>query len=113
MEISQQVQPDSLAVVTICGRVTIQSEPKRIEQMARDLIAQGCRAIVFDLNGVTHLDSTGIGQFILALNMALKANSKLAIVGATTVVRESFHVTRLDTIFKFYETLEAARAALG
>lgn len=100
-------------MVTLAGRVTIQSEPKRIEQMARGLIAQGCRAIVFDLNAVTHLDSTGIGQFILALNMAMKTKAQLAIVGATPVVRESFHVTRLDTIFKFFDTVDAACAALA
>ena len=86
-------------------------ESQRIETLTGELLAQGRRRLIFDLAGVTHIDSTGIGRFIAALNLAMRAGATLAIASATGQVRESFRVTRLDSIFKFYDDVETAHAA--
>lgn len=103
--------PDT-AVVVVSGRVMLGPQSQQIETEVRSLLEEGRRKIIFDLSGVTHIDSTGIGRFIAALNAAMRAGGKLAIAGAGGQVREGFRLTRLDTIFPFFETVDAARAAL-
>ncbi len=104
-------EPDT-AVIVVTGRIMLGPQSQRIETEVRGLLDAGRRRIIFDLSGVTHIDSTGIGRFIAALNAAMRQGAKLAIAGAGGQVREGFRLTRLDTVFPFFETVDAARAAL-
>lgn len=112
LEMSIAREAPDTAVIAVTGRIMLGPQSERIETEVRDLLQEGRRKIIFDLSGVTHIDSTGIGRFIAALNAAMRAGGKLAIAGASGQVREGFRLTRLDTIFPFFETVSEARAAL-
>lgn len=113
LEIRVYQDESGVTVIAVAGRVVLGVESQRIESQVRELLEAGQRKIVFDLAGVSHIDSTGIGRFIAALNATLRAGGKLAIAAASGQVRESFRLTRLDTIFPLYDTVEAALAALS
>ena len=42
-----------------------------------------------------------------------KIGGKMRLAGATGAVRDSFHVTRLDTVFSFYASVDAACQGLA
>ncbi len=88
-------------------------EGQLLERTVDELLAGGYRNFVFDLAGVTHIDSTGIGRCIASLNKIMAAGGKLHMAAAVKPVREGFHVTRLDRIFRFFDDVDAARAALN
>jgi anti-sigma B factor antagonist len=100
-------------LVSLSGRLMLGPEGAQIEPVISDLIEQGYRQFVFDLAGVTHIDSTGIGRCISSLNKITKAGGKLHMAAAARQVREGFRVTRLDRIFRFFDTVPAAQAALA
>jgi anti-sigma B factor antagonist len=102
-----------IVVVTLAGRVMLGQESQQIETLTADLLARGYRKLVFDMGGITHMDSTGIGRFISSFNKVMQAGAKMHMAGATGVVREGFKVTRLDTVFKFFPDLESAARALA
>jgi anti-sigma B factor antagonist len=110
-EIDHKPIDTGVEVITVAGRVMLGPESQQIETLVKDLLDAGCRKIVFDLSGITHIDSTGIGRFISALNLSMRANAELCLAAAVGQVRESFRVTRLDTVFRFYDNVEAAVAA--
>jgi anti-anti-sigma factor len=83
-----------------------------IAELVGSLLAQDIRKIVVDLEGVTHIDSTGIGVLIASLGKVTQAGGTLALAGAGGVVREGFRVTRLDRVFRFYADRAAALDAL-
>ncbi|MCE5310530.1 MAG: STAS domain-containing protein [Acidobacteriales bacterium] len=112
LEIQHREIDGGIVVITVAGRIMLGDESTRIESLVAELLAQGHRKIVFDLAGVTHIDSTGIGRFIASLNKVFQAGGKMHMAAATGAVRDSFHVTRLDTVFKFFPDLESACAAL-
>jgi len=101
-----------IVVISVAGRIMIGDESTRIEAVVVELLKQGRRKLVFDLTEVTHIDSTGIGRFIASLNKVFQAGAKMHMAAANQAVRESFHVTRLDTVFKFFPDVESACAAL-
>ena len=111
LEIDHKEIEPGVEVITIAGRVMLGPDSQRIEAVVHELLGQGRKKIIFDLSGVTHIDSTGIGRFIAALNMVMAAQGVMFIAGAQGQVREGFRVTRLDTIFRFFDGLEAAPAA--
>ncbi|HVN06689.1 MAG TPA: STAS domain-containing protein [Bryobacteraceae bacterium] len=110
LEITQKEVAPGTAVIALEGNVMRGPEGERIETVLQDLLGQGCRKVIFDLTGVKRIDSTGIGRFISSLNRIEETGGKLRMAGAQGYVRECFRVTRLDTIFKFCETVEDAVA---
>ncbi len=108
----QEVAPGT-SVITLAGRLMLGPEGQEVEHNVSDLLAQGYRRIIFDMAGITHIDSTGIGRCISSLNRVTQQGGKLFMAGATGQVRESFHVTQLDRVFRFFETVPEALSAFG
>jgi len=83
---------------------------EQIGSLVEELLRQGKRTLIFDLSGVTVIDSTGIGYFIAAFNRIMEAGGDMRMAGATGHVLESFRVSLLDKVFPFFPSVEAAQA---
>lgn len=108
----RDIQP-STALITLQGKLLLGPESKELETLVPQLIATGHKNLVFDLHGVTHIDSTGIGRFIDTYTRLAKVGGKMCLAGASGAIRDSFHVTRLDTVFSFYPSVDAACQGLS
>jgi anti-sigma B factor antagonist len=104
---------DGVAVIVLTGRLLLGPEGAELEHLTAKLIASGVRNFVFDFAHLTHIDSTGIGRCISSLNQIMEVGGQLGIAGAAGQVRDSFRVTQLDRVFRFYPDIEAARAAVA
>lgn len=113
IEISDRKTGAETAVIQVGGRIMLGDESAQIETRLEELLAAGVRNFVFDLSGVTHIDSTGIGRFIACLNRVMQAGGKLRMAAASPVVRDAFRVTRLDTVFEFFPDVESASKGLS
>jgi len=107
----QEVEP-GVVIITLAGKLLLGGEGERIVQLVADFLARGGRGIIFDIAGLTRVDSTGIGRFIASYNQIEAAGGQMAIAAATPHLRECFHTTQLDRVFRFYDTVPAARAAM-
>ncbi len=108
LTVEQNVVKPGVVVVALAGRVMLGGESAQIENLVQKAIAEGQRHFIFDMTAVTHIDSTGIGRFISSLNKARSVGGTLRFAGATGQVRDAFHVTRLDTVFKFFDDVDKA-----
>jgi anti-sigma B factor antagonist len=95
-------------VITISGMLLLGPACQQLEKLVPELLAAGAKNLVFDLSGVTRIDSTGIGRFIDTYGRLRKSGGQMRLAGAAGTVREAFRLTRLDGIFSFYPTMEAA-----
>ena len=111
LEINQKEVAPATVVISLEGSVMRGPEGERIEAVLNGALAQGLRRIVFDMNGVKRIDSTGIGHFIASFNKIMAAGGDMRMAGATGHVLDSFRVSLLDTVFRFFPTVEEARAA--
>ncbi len=111
--IDHQEAEAGIVLIRLAGKMMLGTESQRVETLMPELIAQGHRRFIFDLSAVTHIDSTGIGRFIYALNVVMQAGGRMCLAGAAGYVREGFRVTRLDTVFQFAPDVEAARKYLA
>ena len=62
--------------------------------------------LVFDVSGISQIDSTGIGLFIEAYSRLDKLGGQMIIAGAAGAMKDAFHVTRLDTVFRFVAAVD-------
>lgn len=111
MEILHQEIAPGTVVITLKGKLMMGPESEKIVTLVEDLLRQGKRTIIFDLSGVVAIDSTGIGRFISSYNKVGAVKGDLRMAGATGHVFQTFHVSLLDTVFRFYPTVEEASAA--
>jgi stage II sporulation protein AA (anti-sigma F factor antagonist) len=112
MEIHHRDTGRGVVVITVAGRIMLGEESAKVEGKVAELMGQGHKNFVFDLSGVTHIDSTGIGRFIASYNRLAQAGGKIRMAAASGVVREAFRVTRLDSVFHFFPDVESACAGL-
>jgi len=108
----QELKSDA-AIITLRGSMMLGKDGAEMETLVPRLLKAGRKNLIFDLSGVTHMDSTGIGRFIHAYSLVGQAGGQIRLAAAPTYIRTSFRVTRLDTVFKFFPTLEEACEGLN
>jgi anti-anti-sigma factor len=113
LQIEQQEIGNATALVKLSGRLMLGPEGAQLEVVIRELLAKGVRRFIFDMSALSHIDSTGIGRCIASLSMITQAGGKLTLAGATGQVRDGFRITQLDRVFRFFDDVPAATAALG
>jgi anti-sigma B factor antagonist len=113
LDVERQDVQDGTSVITLRGKLMLGEGSAQLENLVPQLLKVGRKNLVFDLTGLTHIDSTGIGRFIDTYSRLGQAGGQMRLAGATGAVRDSFRVTRLDTIFRFFPTVEAACEGLN
>jgi anti-sigma B factor antagonist len=112
LEIQAEDLRPGVILIRLSGKLMMGPESASLEAMVNERLDAGARHLVFDLSALKQIDSTGIGRFISTFNRLMSVQGTLAMAAATHVVRQSFRVTRLDTVFKFYEVVDEAIAAI-
>src|SRR5579863_1814578 len=103
----REIAPGTVAV-TLTGKLMLGPEGDRIITLVEEQLAAGYRKFIFDLGGVTVIDSTGIGRFIASFNKIMAAGGEMRMAGASGHVMQSFKVSLLDKVFSFYPSLQQA-----
>src|SRR5438477_5282214 len=57
----EEVAP-GVVVITLAGKLMLGRDGEQVEQLVSDLLGRGSRGIIFDIAGLTRVDSTGIGR---------------------------------------------------
>jgi len=68
--------------------------------------------IVVDLGGMNYVSSAGLRSFIIMAKQARAKNHTIALSAMREEVTEIFEISGLMELFKIYDTVEAAVAAL-
>lgn len=67
----------------------------------KDIIAEHTGNVVIDLEGVEHIDSICIGQFVNIISRFSKTNAQLSIINVEKSVAKLFSLLMLDRIIKY------------
>ena len=112
MEINHHDAAADKVVITVAGEVRMGPESEQITTLVSDLLQKTKRVIIFNVADVTKIDSTGIGRFISSYNQVAAAGGEVRMAGADGIVFKAFRACRLDTVFRFYRTVDEACEAV-
>jgi len=100
-------QKEGQRVLRLTGPIVI-TNLFQFQSMVR---ADTSRTLILDMKQVPYVDSAGIGALVGAYVTHQKEGRSLALAAVTERVRNTMQVTRVDTFFKFYDSVESAQAS--
>ena len=106
----RQIQPD-ISVLEMKGRIILGNNSRDVELKLGELLREQARKIIFDMQGITMLDSTGIGILVVCHGKINKEGGALRVAGATGSVEETMRITSVDKILRLYPSVEEAAAS--
>jgi anti-sigma B factor antagonist len=105
-----QIQPD-ITVLELKGRIILGNNSRDVELKLAEVLREQARKIIFDIKGVTMLDSTGIGILVVCQGKINTEGGTLRVAGATGSVEETMKITNVDKILKLYPSVNEAAAS--
>ena len=68
------------------------------------------KKILLDMNDLNYIDSAGLGALVSLLKRASENAKELRLFGLKGNVKKVFELTRLNRVFKIFDTIEEARS---
>lgn len=100
---------DDLVILTLRGELDIYTVPAFRRETA---VLPAGRSVVVDMDGVTLLDSSGLGAIVALHARAVDADAVVAIASTSRPVLRVFEVTGLRGTFPIGDDVDAAIAAI-
>ena len=105
--LKKHIRPD-VVVLEMTGSICIGSKCQQIEQHVDEIIRQNERWVIFDLSGVTYVDSAGIGIIVRSLCRLKKLGGTLRLAGVKGMVEGVLKLTQIIRIIEVYPTVAEA-----
>ncbi|MGQ9632186.1 MAG: STAS domain-containing protein [bacterium] len=102
------VEDGDISILDVDGEVDVYYS-SAIEEKIKDLIKQGRKKVIVDLSKVTYMDSSGLGVLVGSLKNLRKVGGSLKIAEINPAIANIFEITKLDSFFDIYKTLDEAK----
>ncbi|WP_424831639.1 STAS domain-containing protein [Ruegeria sp.] len=109
MALSSTTSGDTQVITVHCDRI----DAAMAIQFKEDMRAQTddtAHRIILDLSSVEFIDSSGLGAIVASMKQ-LEEGCRLDLAGLHPVVRKVFRLTRMDTVFDLFPSLDDALTA--
>ena len=106
---TKNVEP-GITVLEMTGKITIGRDCKQLEWTTDSLIKDNHKKVIFDLSGVTMVDSTGIGILVMSAGLLKNAGGALRVVCSGGHVEQVLKMTNVDKVIDIHPTATAAAA---
>ncbi len=107
MKIDVERTGNQTAILRPSGQVDADSAPD-LKALLKQLVEQGVRLLVVDLDQVDFIDSSGLSALVSGLKAVRQHNGTLNLCRAHTQALTSLRLTMLDRVFSIYPTVEEA-----
>jgi anti-sigma B factor antagonist len=105
LEVDDSRQP--YTVLAVKGEVDVYTAPRLREKLV-ELVSQGKRQVVVDLEGVEFLDSTGLGVLVGGLKRLRSHDGDLSLVCTQPRILKVFEITGLTNVFSIFASADEA-----
>ena len=108
----RQIEP-GMTALEIRGSIHCGPECARLERQVEELISSRDTRIIFDMAGVTHMDSAAIGSIVRCMMKLKVAGGGLRVACAQPMVDYSLKITKLDKLLPNYRSVGEAASGFS
>lgn len=111
MKIERKSEGKHAVVLAVSGTIQGGPDADAFQSTMRELLVEGRRNVLLDMQGVSWINSTGLGILISGHTSLKRAGGTMKIVHLTERVESLFAVTKLNLVFDvFKDEIEALRS---
>ena len=103
---------NGVTVVYCSGRIVFGDETASLRETVKTLLGENLQ-VVLNLGGVSYIDSGGLGTLVGLYTSAKAAGGNVKLANLTQRVRDQLVLTKLVTVFEFYDSEEQAVASFA
>jgi anti-sigma B factor antagonist len=107
----REYEKDGISVLELSGTITLGAGDMTMRDLIKDMLAQGKKAIIVDLGGVSFMDSTGLGELVAAYTTARHQQASVKLVNLTKKIKDLLAITQLAAVFECYDSIEEGMAS--
>jgi len=107
LDVQTRQTEGGISVVVPTGRLDVAGAPA-LKDAIGELVKNGPPRVVIDMEGISFVDSTGLGSVISALKQVRGSQGDLRLAAPNQQVRVVLELTTLDRVFPYYATVEEA-----
>jgi anti-sigma B factor antagonist len=104
-------QVDGVVFVDLDGKILLGESNRQLHDAVRLLVQEGKKNVVLNLESVTRIDSSGLGELIASFATLEKNGGKLKLMKMPSRVTELMTITKLLTVFDIFENEDDACAS--
>jgi anti-sigma B factor antagonist len=95
---------DGITVISPHGVVKLGESSREFAEYLDRVLKEAAGPVLIDFEGVTYMDSTGLGELIAYLRKFDDDHRKMALVRPSHRIRALLELTRLDEVFDVFDT---------
>jgi anti-sigma B factor antagonist len=100
-------------ILDLNGKLTGGPDADTFREVFKSLIDQGKKNIIVNLEKVSWINSTGLGILISGYTSVRRGGGDLVIMHASDRIESILYVTKLNLLFKAYESEDTALASFA
>jgi len=97
-----QHEREGVTILDLKGRITVGPEASGLRDKISDLIGQGVRNVVLNLQSVDYIDSTGLGAVVMTATSMRKNGGAIKLLNLNRRNVELLVMTKLATVFEIF-----------
>ena len=103
---------DTTKVLNVSGEIDVYTAPQ-FKEAVNSIIDSGQKHLVVDMNQVTYMDSSGFAALLSATKRLRPQGGTVNLVNVSNAIDRILRITRLDTIFGTYDSIDEALSELS
>ena len=107
LDVQSRQTEKGVTVLAPSGRLDVAGAPA-LKAAVSEAVGDGRPRLVIDMEGVSFVDSSGLGSVVAALKQARSSKGDLRLAAPNQQVRVVLELTTLDRVFPYYATVEDA-----
>ncbi|HYP07730.1 MAG TPA: STAS domain-containing protein [Bryobacteraceae bacterium] len=114
MKLRAYTRVDSgVAVIELEGEIVLGDGLGLLREVVTDALAQGYTNLLLDLEGVSYIDSAGLGELVSCNALADGRGGDMKLVHLQKKIKGLLQITKLITVFETYENEREAIQSFG
>jgi anti-sigma B factor antagonist len=107
LDVESRKTDSGVTVLAPTGRLDVAGAPA-LKDAVSEAMKDGQPRLVIDMEGVSFVDSSGLGSVVAALKQVRSSKGDLRLAAPNQQVRVVLELTTLDRVFPYYATVEDA-----
>ena len=104
---------NNVAVVDLSGKITLGENTGILRDELRSLMSQGTKNILLNMQGVSYVDSAGLGELVGAYTTATNQGGSVKLLHLQGKMKDLMQITKLHTIFAAFDDEQKAIQSFG